>query len=365
MVFNRSTYTNLFVHIIVWILFYSILSYPFLSEGGSFPLFMLPRMVSIIILFYINYFYFVPRFLLNKGVLFYLVLSLVCITLVVILENILLSQPPPRVFGPMGLNGVGARYRPSSVSRAVELIDMPRGDFRFRPFFASFVRLGIPYSISSILRIYLEWKKNNNLREEIEKENIKSELQLLKNQLDPHFLFNSLNTIYALSVKKSLDTSQAVVNLSELMRYMIYEADKDMVPLTKELDYIKSYVQLQLLRLSDSENVTLKISGEDKGRAIPPLIFISFIENAFKYGTDYNGKTSIRIELCISNESIRFFIDNKIGVIRKSAKSSGIGLENVRNRLNLLYPNMHTLNVFNNGVNYRVELELKNLKTAG
>jgi len=155
-----------------------------------------------------------------------------------------------------------------------------------------------------------------------------------------------------------MDTSQAVVNLSELMRYMIYEADKDMVPLTKELDYIKSYVQLQLLRLSDSKNVSLKISGEDKGRAIPPLLFISFIENAFKYGTDYKGETNIKIELNISHESMKFFIANKIGVLKKSAQSSGIGLENVRNRLKHLYPNRHKLNVVNDGHNYEVELQL-------
>ena len=222
------------------------------------------------------------------------------------------------------------------------------------PFYRTFVNLGIPYVISAILRMYVEWKRNENLRLSVEKENIKSELQFLKAQLNPHFLFNSLNTIYALSVKKSPDTSEAIVDLSELMRYMIYEADKDLVPLNKELDYIKSYIQLQRLRLSDSENVSLKITGEDRGRAVPPLL----IENAFKYGTDYKGKTYVKISLIITDASIYLNVKNKIGIFREPTKNSGIGLENIRNQLELIYPGLHNLEVSNDGQDYEVSLTI-------
>ena len=207
----------------------------------------------------------------------------------------------------------------------------------------------------------MEWQKNEDLRKLVEKEKIQSELQFLKSQLNPHFLFNSLNTIYSLSVKQSPDTSEAVINLSELMRYMLYEADKKLVPLGKELEYIKSYVALQRLRLSNSENVTLKISGEEKGKFVPPLLFISFIENAFKYGTDYNGKTFVKINLSINNECINLHVTNIIGTFKAKSESSGVGLENVKNRLNYLYPHSHVLLIKDDGKTYEVNLTL-NLK---
>ncbi|MDF4204646.1 histidine kinase [Maribacter sp. SA7] len=235
--------------------------------------------------------------------------------------------------------------------------ERPRG-FMIMPYYRSFVSLAIPYVISAILRMYVEWKRNENLRLSVEKESIKSELQFLKAQLNPHFLFNSLNTIYALSVKKSPDTSEAIVDLSELMRYMIYEADKDLVPLNKEIDYIKSYIQLQRLRLSDSENVSLKITGEDRGRAVPPLLFISFIENAFKYGTDYKGKTYVKITLTITDASVYLNVKNKIGIFKEPTKNSGIGLENIRNQLELIYPGLHNLKVDNDGKDYEVSLTI-------
>lgn len=335
---------RLYIHLTIWLLFCGFMYFPFLSDSRPLPHFFFPRFLLIVFLFYINYFYLVPRFLLNKGLFQYVVLSLLIIGSFTWLEfGFLPDMPFPELGRPVPRSRIGTRL----------------------PVFPIVFRLGIVHVISSILRIYFEWKKNEVLRKEIEKENIKSELQLLKTQLDPHFLFNSLNTIYALAVKKSLETPDAVVNLSELMRYMIYEADKDMVPLTKELDYIKSYVQLQLLRHSDNENVSLKISGVEKGKVIPPLIFISFIENAFKYGTDYNGRIHIKIEFLIQEESLDFSIRNRIVIVRKSTKSSGIGLENVQNRLRLLFPGTHTLKISNDGENYRVDLKLMYLKNSG
>ncbi|MGP1991014.1 sensor histidine kinase [Zobellia laminariae] len=221
-----------------------------------------------------------------------------------------------------------------------------------------FVTFGISYIFAIMLRVYNELQKNEDLRRSVEKEKVQSELQFLKTQLNPHFLFNSLNTIYSLSVKKSPDTSEAIINLSELMRYMIYEADKDLVPLNKEIEYIKSYVALQRLRLANSENVYLKISGDDTGKIIPALLYISFIENAFKYGTDYDGKTSVKINLLIKEKSIHLYVVNKIGKHQAKSESSGVGLQNVKNRLNFLYPNSHELDIKDDGDTYEVNLIL-------
>jgi len=220
------------------------------------------------------------------------------------------------------------------------------------------LNLSTPFFVSSFLRLYLEWRKNEDIRKKVENEKVNSELQFLKTQLNPHFLFNSLNTIYSLSVKHATGTPDAIISLSEMMRYMIYEADRDKVPLSKELNYIQNYVQLQKLRLSDSVNVSLKISGEDRGKEIAPLIFISFIENAFKYGTDYKGKTYVDIGFYIGEHSVKFSVRNKVGNVRKDCNSSGVGLENTKNRLQLLYPGTHDLQILDQGDKYIVYLSL-------
>ena len=325
------------VHISMWILLYGFTFYPILNNARPLPSDVFPKLIVIISLFYFNYFYLVPAYLLRKNVLVYFVVSLLIIIISVVVLNYFYEPKFPE-------------------NRFINA--KPPMDFGLMPFYRSFISLGIPYVISAILRMYVEWKRNENLRLSVEKESIKSELQFLKAQLNPHFLFNSLNTIYALSVKKSPDTSEAIVDLSELMRYMLYEADKDLVPLNKELDYIKSYIQLQRLRLSDSENVSLKITGEDRGKAVPPLLFISFIENAFKYGTDYKGKTFVKITLTVTDASIYLNVQNKIGIFKEPTKNSGIGLENIKNQLELIYPDLHILKVENDGKNYEVSLTI-------
>tara|TARA_R110000744_G_scaffold84065_1_gene164672 strand:- start:219 stop:1253 length:1035 start_codon:yes stop_codon:yes gene_type:complete len=331
------------VHIGIWILLYGLSFYPILNDARPIPSDVFPKLIVIIILFYFNYFYLVPAYLLRKNVLIYLLVSLVLLVVSVLVLNHFYQPKFP----------------------ANNFIDrQPPIDFSYMWLYRSFISLGIPYVISAILRMYVEWKHNENLRLSVEKENIKSELQFLKAQLNPHFLFNTLNTIYALSVKKSPDTSGAIVDLSELMRYMLYEADKDLVPLSKEIDYIKSYLQLQLLRLSDSENVSLKITGEDRGRAVPPLLFISFIENAFKYGTDYKGKTFVKINLDVTDESVFLNVKNKIGIFKEPTSNSGIGLENIRNQLELIYPALHKLEVKNDGENYEVSLTIYQKKQS-
>tara|TARA_R110002050_G_scaffold223338_1_gene359128 strand:- start:47453 stop:48493 length:1041 start_codon:yes stop_codon:yes gene_type:complete len=336
---------HVLIHLLLWILFYGLLLYPFISQERQVPLDLPVRLILATGLFYINYYYLIPKILLQKKTLSYIVISVVIIVVFSLIVNLFInlnfSTKIPNEIPEWPTN----RPKP----------ELPE----FRLFFMSLITFGIPFVVSSVLRIYIEWNRNDDLRNIVEKEKVNSELQFLKTQLNPHFLFNSLNAIYSLSVKKSPDTSEAIINLSELMRYMLYEADKDLVPLTKELEYIKSYVQLQRLRLSDSENVLLKISGDDRGMAIPPLLFISFIENAFKYGTDFKGKTNVKINLSIFKESIHFSIINKIGAFKKDSESSGVGLQNIRNRLKLLYPDSHDLFVENDGENYCVRLTLK------
>ncbi|QWX84948.1 sensor histidine kinase [Cellulophaga sp. HaHaR_3_176] len=345
MEFKRKYLGQITIHLVLWVSFYGLLSYPFIVQQQKLPPDLPIRLLLATIIYYLNFYYLVPKILLKKRTINYIVVSIAIIVVFTLGVDL---------FAKLFIEIDTSPNLPNWRLRG-ERHRLPN----FRMFFMYIIMFGIPFIISSLLRIYVEWKKNEDLRKIVEKEKINSELQFLKAQLNPHFLFNSLNAIYSLSVKKSNDTSEAIINLAELMRYMLYEADKDIVPLHKELEYIKNYVQLQRLRLSDSENVTLKISGEDRGKGIPPLLFISFIENAFKYGTDFQGKTNVKIIFSIFKDSINFKITNKIGTFRKESTNFGVGLENIKNRLKLLYPDSHDLIVDNNGETYIVKLTLK------
>ncbi|RIV46736.1 sensor histidine kinase [Flagellimonas pelagia] len=338
MTLERKHIQVFLIHFSIWALFYGFFLYPFFLQLRQVPPDLPVRLLLTIILFYSNYFLLVPKFLLKKNTWTYILICVAIIIIIGVVINMNFSfEPKP----PPGFNR-NEDFRDGGWTRQVFMM----------------LNLSTPFFISALLRVYVEWRKNEDLRKKVENEKVSSELQFLKTQLNPHFLFNSLNAIYSLSVKGSSNTSEAIISLSELMRYMLYEADKDKVKLGKELEYIKNYVQLQRLRLSDSANVKLKISGEERGKEVPPLLFISFIENAFKYGTDYKGRTYVNIGLLISEKNIYLRVENKIGAHRKQTKNSGVGLENIKNRLRLLYPDSHKLQITDNGETYVVDLNL-------
>lgn len=214
------------------------------------------------------------------------------------------------------------------------------------------------FAVGSSVKLVEEWYKNERVKALIDTQKINTELSFLKTQLNPHFLFNTLNSIYSLANKKSDYTTDAIITLSELMRYMLYETNKTYVPLKNEIDYIKNYISLQTLRLKDSSGVRFNVQG-NLDHTIEPLLLISFIENAFKYGTDYTGKTNINIKIVIEEKKLFLFISNYISLTENKKSDSGIGLQNIENRLNLLYPNSHTLTIEKSNELYKVELVLK------
>ncbi|WP_318343072.1 sensor histidine kinase [Flagellimonas baculiformis] len=343
MILKRKNIQVFVLHLLLWSFFYGLFLFPFFFQLRQIPPDLPLRLVIVIVFFYANYFLLVPKILLKKKTLSYILICLVLIVGTGLILN-LGFDPGPKIPPNVRMD----RFVPPENRHTIL-------------FFVNILNLSAPFFVSAFLRVYLEWKRNEDSRKKVENEKVNSELQFLKTQLNPHFLFNSLNAIYSLAVKNSNMTSEAIISLSELMRYMLYEADKEMVPLTKELEYIKNYVQLQRLRLSDSANVNLRISGDDKNKQIPPLLFISFIENAFKYGTDYQGKTYVSINFLIEDGSISFRVENKIGSHRKNDKSSGVGLENIKNRLKLLFPDSHNLLITDDGKNYCVDLNLRSI----
>lgn len=220
---------------------------------------------------------------------------------------------------------------------------------------------------SSIYYIMLDWIKGQKVKQELKSENLQSELKFLKSQINPHFLFNTLNSLYALTLKKSDLAPEIVLRLSEMMRYMLYECNEKQVPLEKEVNYLINYLELEKLRHGNKFKVNLEINGDVKSQKIAPLMFIPFIENCFKHGLNNQiSEGYVHIALSALKDEVDVTIENSKGPILPSSsdkKSGGIGLVNVKRRLELLYPNQYELNISDNPDNYRIELKL-NLKQS-
>ena len=217
------------------------------------------------------------------------------------------------------------------------------------------------WGISSGLKITSEWFINERMKREIENEKIASELTNLKSQINPHFLFNSLNSIYSLSNKNpDKSAAQAIVKLSEMMRYMLYGSIDSIVPLQKEVEYLENYIALQRLRIKEGIPISFITTGEIHHWQIAPLLLIPFVENAFKYGISYKNHSYISIELKVEGNTLYFNTQNNLHqAARIKKKASGIGLANVRRRLELLYPKKYELNVIPSDKLFKVELIIR------
>lgn len=216
---------------------------------------------------------------------------------------------------------------------------------------------------SELLLLQKEFS-NQRLRISLLKEEYATlQLKLLRSQINPHFLFNSLNSIYSLSYLNDSRTSEKIMQLSEILRYVLYDCDSQTVLLKKEIRYLKNYIYLNQLRGNVEQNVELSIEGKAERKQIAPLILIPFVENAFKHSHIAREKdATISIGLYINNSELQFNLKNSIPAnIRKNItfSSHGLGLENVKRRLNLQYPNRHTLNIHSGKTSYSVDLTMK------
>ncbi|NOZ48228.1 MAG: hypothetical protein GXO79_15845 [Chlorobi bacterium] len=194
---------------------------------------------------------------------------------------------------------------------------------------------------------------------EIEKQKIEAELNTLKSQLNPHFLFNVLNSIYSHSLLKSDIAPSIVLKLSDLMSYILYDCKAKLVSLQKEVEFIKNYIELEKIRLEEDIEVKFNIKNID-GVSIPPLLFVPLIENAFKHGIGTNPKNKcISLSISIINRNFYFNLKNSKGAIENSMKKNskgGIGIHNVKKRLSLLYPDKHSINILNYENSYSVKI---------
>jgi sensor histidine kinase YesM len=225
------------------------------------------------------------------------------------------------------------------------------------------IRLVIIFFIYSLLiRLAINWWENQKIQAEFVQQKQSSELALLRSQVNPHFFFNTLNNIYSLVYQKSEDAPEAIMKLSSIMRYMLYDATTDKVLLEKEIEYLKSFIELEKLRLKNKDFVSLDIRGTSEGRLIAPMLLIPFVENAFKHASRTVPPPGITVLLDVSDEGISFVVKNFIRKNQNAPKDrqGGIGLMNIRRRLELLYPGKYSLEISTQDDIYIVKLIINN-----
>jgi len=210
-------------------------------------------------------------------------------------------------------------------------------------------------------RAIIEYFKTKEKQKELESKNLKIELDLLRSQLNPHFLFNTLNNIDALIRKDPERASELLIKLSQEMRYMLYDSNTDKISLSSEVDFIKDYVSLQRLRIKNPDAIQLNLEGNFENIMLPPMLLLPFIENAFKYCNKFDIEKAIVISLTVDNKELIFESSNYFDPENKThnVKAGGIGLEVVEKRLDLLFPNKHMFRIKEIGNQFIVSLKIK------
>lgn len=289
--------------------------------------------VSLMIIFYFNYCYLIDKFLFRKQTREYLLSNIVLIAFVTLCLHLWheLHIPgatpppnPPRHFPIKRLDGI--------------LFFLTR----------DIIPLILATGMSVAIKMTSRWIQSENEIRELEKSRTEAELRNLRNQLNPHFLFNTLNNIYSLIALSPEKAQQAIMDLSKLLRYVLYENSPDFVPLQKEMEFVRNYVELMRLRLTDNTDIKISLPEQtNSGILIAPLLFISLIENAFKHGVCNSHPSFIYIDITeCSDQRIVCTIENSYFPKNETDKSgSGIGLDNLRKRLDLLYPGHYLLNI--------------------
>ncbi|MTI20645.1 sensor histidine kinase, partial [Fulvivirga sp. RKSG066] len=216
--------------------------------------------------------------------------------------------------------------------------------------------------LATLVKFFKHWYNYQATNQKLTQEKLQAELKFLRAQVHPHFLFNTLNNLYALTLKKSDSAPAIVLKLSDLLNYMLYECNTDRVPLKKEIELLENYVSLEKLRYGDHLDISFKIRGNVNGKMIAPMLILPFVENSFKHGV--SGETDeawVSINLAIKDETLTLKVDNsKSGLVTKDEQQykEGIGLTNVKRRLELLYEDKYDLKIMDTDESYLVVLKL-------
>jgi two-component system sensor histidine kinase AlgZ len=331
------------LHLLFWCVYlsFNIYSASFYSQVRGYDwsrglMFTGIQFAFTFVIAYMNYFLFLPRFLEHKKIWRYLLEFTVPFALMVML----------RVYVQQILMG-----------------DSPRAEF-----FSSHMYIIQVASIAlfitifvSMLRFAAEWFELEAKKKEVENEKLMAELNFLKAQINPHFLFNTLNNLYYLAYSKSDNTTEVISKLSQMMRYMIYESNHERVLLSKEIEYMQNYISLEQLRLNNEVPIRFTIEGQTENIWIAPLIFITFLENAFKHGvTNKQSGAWVNLSIKMNGKQCTYTVENSKlpGSTDSKEGKSGIGLRNVQRRLELSYPNQYQLKTEDKPDRYSVQLDI-------
>ncbi|CAN5376397.1 histidine kinase [soil metagenome] len=297
--------------------------------------------IFLILFFYLSHFYLIPQLYFKQK--YFIFFAIAIISFIVVLCLPLFILPPSQFNLVQSSETQGAWHFPH--------IDA----FVIRELRSRLFQFLIVFIFSLMLKINNQWKQS-------EKEKLDAELSYLKAQINPHFLFNTLNSIYSLAIVKSDNVASSIVKLSNMMRYVLSESSNNLVRLEKEIEYIQNYIELQQIRFGTFIEFECSINGDPKNKMISPLILIPFIENAYKHGVNAEDNSIIKIKIDISDDQLFLMVkNNKVFVQRSEESKSGLGVENTKNRLHHIYPGKHTLVINDTEKEYSVSLTI-NLK---
>ena len=294
----------------------------------------------LMIFFYVNYYVLIPKIYFRKKYTIYGFILLFGYILVNYVPTFLIHEQL------RDLN----HFRPFKIHpKPPSSLDLPRVYFFHAK---SLVQFLAAFFLSLLLRI-------NQQLQETQDEKLKAEVSYLKAQINPHFLFNTLNSLYALTIEKSDSAPDAVIKLSNMMRYVVSESTNDFVSLEHEINYINDYIELQRLRISEQNNLECSIIGNPVGKNIAPLVVIPFIENAFKYGVNSEEMWHISIKMKITEFDFILEVKNsKVAVNLVQQDESKKGIENTSKRLRLIYPHQHELKITDTSTQFEVHLKI-------
>lgn len=332
-----------------------LLTLPFFNRGGNLPAEIRMEMLRgsllsntlLIVIFYLHTYIIYPLREKKNGIIIYLILLLGCLLAFLMVSKLLMPEMPK----------FQARHFPRPP-------DLGPGTGRPGLFHNPFLGM-LPFLMvilaSFSYRLYTDKLQRDKLIKERENIHLKTELEFLSSQISPHFMFNILNTLVAMARKKSDLLEISLINLSQLMRYMLYDTNSGQISLSDEIDYLKSYIELQLLRFGDTLVVPLRLKGDFKGNTIAPMLLIPFVENAFKHGIGSLENPVIEISISLNPDKILLMevVNSISSPSHPAVKDSGIGLNNVRRRLELLYPSLHQLDIEEKDGIFTTKLHIK------
>ncbi|UOQ69214.1 sensor histidine kinase [Hymenobacter volaticus] len=337
MIFFPPRYRAAVLHLAYWGVYFSFYFYQFGQEYArrQVAVGLLATVTLNAALAYFNYFYLLPRLLRTRRLGEYLALFAGPYATVVVLRVL--------------------------ADRQLLLTDMNRR-FLYSPAHTWSVVVGVLFIVAFVSLLYFvtQWFVLEARAKALENEKLATELRYLKAQLNPHFLFNTLNNLYYLAYSRSERTPEVIATLAQMMRYMLEEANRPAVDLSREIEYLASYIQLEKLRLNSPVPITLTVAGQPNGRLVAPLIFMAFLENAFKHGVSTISTTAwVRVHFDLTGPDCCYTVANsKLPASAAPMGPAGTGLPNVRRRLALSYPDRHELQIDDLPDEYRIYLRL-------